>query len=97
MKRLAYASLAALLLLSSFASFSADPPDRPTGVKAEEWVAVSDRLGIVLVPQTGGYVAVPPTALLLEPPVGGYFMVKGAFGWARLVVIEPVKGPAGAG
>src|SRR5688500_3629753 len=97
MKRLAYASFAVLLLASSIASFSADPPDRPAGVKAEEWIPVSERLGIVLAPQTGIPVVVPRTALLLEPPVGGYFMVKGAFGWTRLIVIEPVKGPAGAG
>jgi len=35
--------------------------------------------------------------LLLKPPVGGYFMVKGAGGWTRLVVIEPMKGPADVG
>lgn len=39
----------------------------------------------------------PGGALLLKPPIGGYFMIKGAAGWSRLVVIEPVKGPADAG
>jgi hypothetical protein len=37
------------------------------------------------------------SALLLKPPVGGYFMVKGAGGWTRLVVMEPMKGPGDAG
>jgi hypothetical protein len=95
MKRLAYASLAVLFLAYSFTSFSADPSDRPAGVRAEDWVPVSDRLGIVLAPlrQTRVPLAaqVSPTALLYvpnEPTAGGYFMVKGANGWARLVV-EP--------
>jgi len=35
--------------------------------------------------------------LLLRPPVSGYFMVKGASGWTRLVIVEPVKGPADVG
>ncbi len=96
MKRLAYISLAALLLVPSFTSFSADPSSRPAGVTAEEWVPVSDRLGIVLVqPPTASReqmtMPISPTALLIlpKPTVGGYVMVKGANGWARLVVIEP--------
>jgi hypothetical protein len=104
MKRLAYASVAFLLLAPSLASFSADPSSRPAGVTAEEWVAINDRLGIVLVqpPAKGGDpvpMPVPSTALLLplKPAVGGYFMVKGSKGWIRLVVVEPVKGPADAG
>lgn len=125
MKRLAYAPIAALLLSLSYVSLSADPPDRPAGVAAENWVAVSDRLGIVLVEPTGlsglgdrlemvlvdpggrtsrlprdpGPIVqlAPSQALLLKPPVGGYFMVKGANGWTRLVVFEPVKGPGDAG
>src|SRR5436189_268139 len=101
MKRLAYASLAALLLVTSV-TLSADPSNRPTGVTAENWVPVTDRLGIVLVPPpaaSGDPVVIPQTALLLplKPPAGGYFMVKGANGWVRLVVIEPAKGPANAG
>ena len=104
MKRVAYASFAVLLLVSSLASFSADPPDRPAGVAADEWVPVNDRLGIVLVqpPAPAGDhmpIVLSPRTLLrpLKQPVGGYFMVKGDNGWVRLVVIEPVKGPADAG
>jgi hypothetical protein len=108
MKRPAYIPLAVLLLASSAASLSADPSNRPMGVAAADWIPVTDRLGIVLVPPpvaSGDRGAEPvgapisPTALILplKPPVGGYFMVKGAKGWARLVVIEPAKGPADAG
>jgi hypothetical protein len=106
MKRLAYISLAALLLVSSFSTFSADPSNRPAGVTAEEWVPVNDRLGIVLVPPPAASrepIKGQPsdrTVLLMDralrPAVGGYFMVRGASGWVRLIVIEPVKGPADA-
>jgi hypothetical protein len=104
MKRLAYISLAALLLISSLNSFSAAPSNRPTGVSAEEWVPVSDRVGIVLVQPPAASAEpmnnpVSPTVLLrlLRPALGGYFMVRGAGGWVRLIVIEPAKGPADAG
>jgi hypothetical protein len=128
MKRLAYAAITAALLSLSYVALPADPPDRPAGVAAQDWVAVSDRLGIVLVessapavpprdiplvgrdgriversspavaPAGGPALAIPSgQALFLKPPVSGYFMVKGASGWTRLVVIEPVKGPGDAG
>jgi hypothetical protein len=103
MKRFAYASFATLLLAACAASFSASSSDRPAGVSAEEWVAVSDRLGIVLVqPARGSVDRVPmtdPTSLIrpLRPPVDGYFMAKTSNGWVRLVMVEPAKGPADAG
>jgi hypothetical protein len=114
MKRLSFAPVVVLLLSLSYASLSADAPNRPAGVAAENWIPVSDRLGIVLVhgqaPTVGrsepsyrlegnSAVRVVPEdrPLLLRPPVGGYFMVKGAGGWARLIMVEPVKGPGDAG
>ena len=48
MKRLAPLAIATLLFASSWAVLSADPPDRPAGVTAANWIPVSDRLGIVL-------------------------------------------------
>ena len=99
MKRIAYATLAVLSLsLVSYTSFGTDTQDRPAGVTAANWVPVSDRLGIVLV-QSEAPIARPisPTTLLLRPPVSGYYMVKGANGWTRLVIVEPVKGPADVG
>ncbi len=125
MKRVAYVSFAALLLSLSYVTFSAAPPDKPAGVAAENWVPVSDRLGIVLVESSGpmvapqgismagpdgklvegssmvtsgpGFAVLAGQVLLLKPPVGGYFMVKGAGGWTRLVVFEPLKGPGEIG
>jgi hypothetical protein len=97
MKRIAYASLAILSLsLISYTSVAADAKDRPAGVAAANWVPVSDRLGIVLV-QSATPIAVPSTSLLLKPTVSGYYMVKGANGWTRLVIVEPVKGPGDVG
>jgi hypothetical protein len=121
MKRQMYLPVAALLLSLSYVALSADPGNRPAGVAAENWVAVSDRLGIVLVgsgdaaksaerlvpvevrgtpgnaPRGQAVTVQSSQALLLKPPSGGYFMVKGASGWTRLVVIEPIKGPADVG
>ncbi len=104
MKRFAYASFATMLLVASVASFPASPSSRPVGVSAEEWVAVNDRLGIVLVrPTTASrdpvLIPMAPTTLLLplRPPVDGYFMVRTSNGWVRLVIAEPAKGPADAG
>jgi hypothetical protein len=96
MKRIAYASLAVLLVVCSYASLSADASSRPPGVAEKNWLPVSDRLGIVLA-ERAGPTTVNPHTLLLTPPIGGYFMLKGPAGWTRLVVIEPNRGPGGAG
>lgn len=53
--------------------------------------------GVILLPRGGSVDLRPSNMLLLRPPVGGYFMVKGAGGWTRLIVVEPVKGPGDAG
>jgi hypothetical protein len=99
MKRIAYATLAILSLsLVSYTSVAADAQDRPAGVTAANWVPVSNRLGIVLVQSEAPTpTPIPRTSLLLKPPVHGYYMVKGANGWTRLVIVEPVKGPADVG
>jgi len=110
MKHLARAPLVVLLFSLSCVAFAADVPGRPPGVAAENWVPISERLGLVIVQgdspvvdrgspanQTNPAVPRSDTALFLKPPVGGYFMVKGAAGWTRLVVIEPIKGPADVG
>lgn len=111
MKRLIIGAAVAAIATISFVAISADGADRPAGVSARDWIPISASLGIVLLPNespTVGRVDVsdPATpvrvvpgglALLLKPPVGGYFMVKGRSGWSRLVVVEPLKGPADAG
>jgi hypothetical protein len=97
MKRNVFATLAILSLsLISYTSIATDAKDRPAGVAAANWVPVSDRLGIVLVHNEARTV-VSSTVLLLKPTVSGYYMVKGANGWTRLVIVEPVKGPADVG
>src|SRR5688572_6794789 len=109
MKRLIVVAAIAAIATISYVATSADAADRPAGVAAKEWVSISASLGIVLVPSEAPTVGrvdpdtklmqMPPGGmpLLLKPPVGGYFMVKGAGGWTRLVVIEPMKGPADVG
>ena len=37
-------------------------------------------------------IAAPAQALLVTPPVNGYFVVKHGGKWQRLVVLEPVRG-----
>ncbi len=75
-------------------------PDRPQGVTAGAWIALNARLGFVVAPPTTDQlpgVAAGANALLLAPPVAGYFMIKGATGWSRVVIAEPLKGPGAAG
>ncbi|MEO6185651.1 MAG: hypothetical protein ABIP38_04725 [Steroidobacteraceae bacterium] len=109
MKRLIISAAIAAIATLSYVATSADGADRPAGVSAKEWVSISPALGIVLIPNGAPTVGrVDPSTkqmqsppggmpLLLKPPVNGYFMVKGASGWSRLVVVEPIKGPADVG
>jgi hypothetical protein len=98
MKRLLLASMSVMLFSMTGLSFAAESPDRPAGVTEKNWVPVNARLGIVLV-ESGGPVVqgLKDKPLLLKPPANGYFMIKGANGWTRLVVVEPIKGPADVG
>lgn len=73
-------------------------PDRPPGVSAADWSAVSDSLGIVLAPHQDVVTTVGTRQdLLLTPPIEGYLMVKQRGAWSRLVLVDPVKGPGPAG
>jgi hypothetical protein len=76
---------------------SADAPDRPPGVAKEAWIPINDRVGFVVVPSTKEPVRASPQTLMLMPPVSGYFMLKGTSGWTRMVIVEPLRGPADAG
>ncbi len=73
-------------------------PDRPPGVAAGAWISLNARLGFVVAPHAADQ---PPVAggnaLLLAPPVAGYFMIKSETGWARVVIADPLKGPGAAG
>jgi hypothetical protein len=96
MKALSRLSILVALLCAATMAAAAGP-DRPNGVQASDWVPISARLGIVLVHSKNAPVTGAPQALLLRPPANGYFMVKGADGWSRLVIVEPPKGPGEAG
>jgi hypothetical protein len=76
-------------------------PDTPPGVAADNWVPINENLGIVLVPssanQGGPPVVISAQPLLLGVPSNGYFMVRRANRWVRLVVVEPFRGPGDAG
>jgi hypothetical protein len=74
--------------------------DRPPGVADSDWIAINENLGIVLVPEASAAklrVRVSPQALLLAPPANGYFMIRKGGQWSRLVIVEPLRGPADAG
>ena len=71
--------------------------ERPPGVAADSWIALSDRLGFVIVRPEAPPTVAAPTALLLSPPVSGYFMMKGPSHWSRVVIVEPLRGPGDAG
>jgi hypothetical protein len=99
MKTVAAALL--LILTSSITvhyAVSASEPDRPKGVAAQNWIAINDKLGFVVVsPDT--YPAVTPDQqpLLLTPAASGYFMARSVIGWQRLKIVAPLKGPGPAG
>jgi hypothetical protein len=70
--------------------------DRPEGVAPENWVPISNSLGLVLVEKPATQmpgIVVAPQALLFAPARMGYFMVKRGGTWRRLVVVEPMRGP----
>jgi hypothetical protein len=73
-----------------------DNSSRPDGVSMEEWMPISDNLGLVVVSQWPGADAGPTIgsrqALIATPPINGYFMVKRGTQWTRVVVLEPVRG-----
>jgi len=96
------AFVASLVLFATAVGLSsalgAGAPDRPPGVAAEDWVPMGARVGLVIVRSDSSSVgAADRTGLFVQPPVQGYFMVKGRDRWSRLVVIEPLKGPGPAG
>lgn len=69
----------------------------PVTGSANAMEALEGKDGVAPLPRGGAVDMRSSNMLLLRPPVGGYFMVKGAGGWTRLIVIEPVKGPGDAG
>jgi hypothetical protein len=74
---------------------SSDAPDRPPGIAKNAWIPMSDRVGFVISQPKGAPARMSPQVLLVAPPVSGYFMLKGASGWTRIVIAEPPPGDAG--
>jgi hypothetical protein len=101
MKVLASLSLALLVALVAIPhAFGQRAADRPPGVAANSWVSINENLGIVLgssPPDAKPQVPMNPQTLLLAPPSNGYFMVRRADHWTRLVVVEPLRGTGDAG
>jgi len=101
MKALSTFLLLGLLVVGAACAIAQRTPDRPPGVNADSWVPINENLGIVLVSssdnQGGPPVAIPSQPLLLGVPSNGYFMVRRANRWVRLVVVEPFRGPGDAG
>jgi hypothetical protein len=74
--------------------------DRPSDVAAKDWIPISEKLGFVVVTpkstsiplavEDGQILLAPPGVLSAElmPPAKGYFVVKTATGWQRLVIAD---------
>jgi hypothetical protein len=79
--------VAVALALAPFVR-SENVPNRPPGVGANAWIPLNDRLGFVVTPETKFSVNASRNALLLAPPVSGYFMIRGASRWFRVVLVD---------
>jgi hypothetical protein len=93
---------ATLLILASILAvhfaLGAVSAERPAGVAAQNWIAISDKLGfVVMPPETYPVVTPDKQPLLLAPAASGYFMARSSLGWQRLVIVEPLKGPGATG
>jgi hypothetical protein len=87
-----------LVLITSIAS-AADEGTRPAGVEPRNWIAITERLGFVVVNEKKSFPPfAPPGGLLMppdsvsaehRPPRKGYFVVKTEAGWERLTVVAP--------
>jgi hypothetical protein len=94
---------ATLLILASASvhfALGASSPDRPAGVDPQHWIPVSDKMGfVVTTPQSvpGALVTTDRQPLLLAPPAEGYFMVRTADAWQRIIIQDPLKGPGTSG
>jgi hypothetical protein len=99
MKAIATTLLILASVLAIHFAMGASGPDRPQGVDADSWIAVSDKLGFVLTtPRAAWPSRTAPQALLLSPsPEEGYFMVRVGNSWQRIIIINPIKGPGTAG
>jgi len=99
MKAIAASVLILASVLAIHFANGATTPDRPAGVDAQHWIPVSDKMGfVVTIPSApGALVTTDHQPLLLMPPAEGYFMVHTGNTWQRLIIQDPLKGPATSG
>lgn len=65
-KTVAVLAVASVLAAAALVARGANTADRPSGVSAANWIAVSDGFGFVVVPPRNEPVALPRGALLLS-------------------------------
>jgi hypothetical protein len=97
MKAIAATLLILVSVLAVHFATGASAGDRPAGVTERNWVPVSEKMGfVVTTPEIHAPIA-DRQILLLTPPAEGYFMVRTEFGWQRITIKDPLKGPGPAG
>ena len=100
MKKIAWLGMVAIaaVALAAYAVVAAEQQDRPPGVAVRDWIPISERLGFVLDEKTvwpsanssQQVLIAPPDVISAEhmPPAKGYFVVKTALGWRRVVIAD---------
>ena len=99
-KLLAVSILVIASALAAQLTSGADDTGRPADVEPENWIAINENLGFVVVASRGISLdrsqqlrLASPQMLssVMLPPVKGYFVAKGEFGWQRLSMAEPME------
>jgi hypothetical protein len=95
MKSLAAVLLVIVLVVVAIPhAFGERAADRPPGVPADNWVPISENLGVVLVavgpanPEPQPVMTDRQLLMVGGPSSNGYFMVRRGDHWTRLVVAE---------
>jgi hypothetical protein len=98
MKAIAATLLVLVSVLAIHFANGASSPDRPSGVDAQNWIPVSDKMGfVVTAPRIFPQRVMDKQQLLLAVPTEGYFMVHTGNVWQRLTIKDPFKGPGTSG
>jgi len=98
MKAIAASVLILASILAIHFANGASSPDLPTGVDAQNWIPVSDKMGFVVTTRRIFPMPMPDRQVLfLTAPAEGYFMVHTGNVWQRLVIQDPLKGPGPSG
>ena len=96
MKKIAWVGVAAAAL-AAYAVVAAEQQDRPAGVSGQDWIQISERFGFVVDEKpvwpsnsSQQILIAPPDVLsaVHMPPAKGYFVVRTALGWQRVVIAD---------